>query len=227
MPRETLTKEQIVRTAIDLLDSEGLAGLNMRNLGARLNSAATAVYWHVKSKDNLVILAGDEVWREISLPATEPWREAASSMAHGLYSMLTRHPWLVTCMSTHPIHGPGKMRHDDHALAVYEAAGFVGTDADWALSTVFLFVLGQAMGHAAQVEADLRAQRDGKSADVSAEVVALAQQFPRLKARLETYADEPDRSFEFGLETILDGLETRLLNGGLHSVASTDKTHIS
>ena len=50
MPRDTLTREQIVRAAIDLLDAEGLEGLNMRSLGTRLGSAATAVYWHVGSK---------------------------------------------------------------------------------------------------------------------------------------------------------------------------------
>ena len=34
MPRDTLTREQIVRAAVDLLDSEGLEGLNMRALGS-------------------------------------------------------------------------------------------------------------------------------------------------------------------------------------------------
>ena len=43
MPRDTLTREQIVKAAIDLLDTEGLDGLNMRALGKRLGSAATAV----------------------------------------------------------------------------------------------------------------------------------------------------------------------------------------
>jgi AcrR family transcriptional regulator len=51
MPRDTLTREQIVKAAMELLDDEGLEGLNMRALGRRLGSAATAVYWHVGSKD--------------------------------------------------------------------------------------------------------------------------------------------------------------------------------
>jgi len=33
-PRENLTRAQVVRAAIDLLDEEGLAGLSMRKLGA-------------------------------------------------------------------------------------------------------------------------------------------------------------------------------------------------
>jgi Tetracyclin repressor-like, C-terminal domain len=42
----------------------------------------------------------------------------------------------------------------------------------------------------------------------------IATQFPRLLARLETaaanYAATPDKSFEFGLEAILDGLQAQL-----------------
>lgn len=62
MPRNTLTADQIVQATIALLDAEGLDGLNMRSLGKRLDAAPTAMYWHVKSKDNLVRLVTDEVW---------------------------------------------------------------------------------------------------------------------------------------------------------------------
>ena len=44
MRSDTLTREQIVKAAIELLDAEGLEGLNMRALGKRLGSAATAMY---------------------------------------------------------------------------------------------------------------------------------------------------------------------------------------
>src|SRR6266508_2568342 len=44
MPRDTLTREQIVRAAIELMDAEGVEGLSMRRLGKRLGSAATAVF---------------------------------------------------------------------------------------------------------------------------------------------------------------------------------------
>src|SRR6266704_5414831 len=97
MPRDTLTREQIVTAAIELMDAEGLDGLNMRALGKRLGSAATAVYWHVGSKANLVALAGDQVWNEIELPdlGAVDWRTAATQMATDLHAVLTRHPWLV------------------------------------------------------------------------------------------------------------------------------------
>ena len=151
MPRDTLTREQIVKAAIDLLDSEGLEGLNMRALGRRLGSAATAVYWHVGSKDNLIALAGDQVWNEVGLPdpTATGWRVAAAQMATDLHAMLTRHPWLVQAFGSYVVFGPGRARHDDHSLALYEAAGFTGAQADRAMATVFTYVLGNALGPAA------------------------------------------------------------------------------
>lgn len=128
MARDTLTRDQIVRTAVELLDAEGLEGLNMRALGNRLNSAATAMYWHVKNKDNLVLLTTDQVWSELTLPDLDAvdWRTAATAMATDLYAMFTRHPWLVQVFTAHVVYGEGKARHDDHSLAVYESAGFTG-----------------------------------------------------------------------------------------------------
>jgi len=137
-------------------------------------------------------------------------------------SSRNRHLWLVPAMSTHLIYGPGKARYDDHSLAVYEAAGFTGGDADWALKalhSVFTFVLGMALGEAAEVAWRTRLRRDGgneeQMRDALAQASAIAMRFPRLRARIEAWGDAdlaapPDQSFEFGLQAILDGLEARL-----------------
>jgi AcrR family transcriptional regulator len=221
MPRDTLTREQIVEAAVDLLDSAGLEGLNMRALGRRLGSAATAVYWHVGSKDNLIALAGDQVWNEVALadPTADGWRPAAAQMATDLHAMLTRHPWLVQAFGSYVVFGPGRARHDAHSLALYEAAGFTGAQADQAMATVFTYVLGNALGPAAAASLRRRLGRDGGDAeerlrDHMARARKIAAQFPQLRARLDTaaadYAAAPEHSFEFGLQAVLDGLEAQL-----------------
>lgn len=225
MARDTLTRERIVRTAIELLDADGLEGLNMRSLGDRLGSAATAVYWHVTSKDNLVMLAGDEVWNEIELPDLDvvDWRTAGVTMAKQLHAMLVRHPWLVQAMSQYLLQGAGKARFDDHSFAVYEAAGFVGTDLDQAVAAVFMFVLGSAVGESAIVSLRRRLERGGGNPEelireTITQAVDVAMRFPRLRARIEAMGDVdeadpysvPDKSFEFGLDVIFDGLERQL-----------------
>jgi AcrR family transcriptional regulator len=221
MPRDKLTTDHIVGAALEVLDEEGLEGLNMRRLGARLGSAATAVYWHVGSKERLVELAADSVWGEIELPDPQAvgWRNAATIMASGFRAMIGRHLWLVPAMGSYLIYGPGKARHDEHALGVYEAAGFTGANADQALNAVYMFVAGQALSDAAEAAWKRRLTRDGanleeQSKAVMAQVTAIAEDFPRLHARAVSYQlidpAAADQGFAFGLSVILDGLTARL-----------------
>ncbi|MFC9689099.1 TetR/AcrR family transcriptional regulator [Kribbella sp. NPDC056951] len=220
MPRQTLSRDDIVRGAIAVLDAEGVDGLNVRRLGSELGVAATAMYWHVKNKDDLVVLAGDHVWREVELPdpAVLGWRDATTALATGIHDMLSRHFWLITAMSTHLIYGPGKARVDDHTLGIYEAAGFTPAQADQAAATVLMFVIGATQGEASESAWRARAQRAGPDPeqvlrDTIEQINAVAQEFPRLRARLlpatepEAEADDP---FAFGLAAILDGLEAHL-----------------
>ncbi|WP_433598146.1 TetR/AcrR family transcriptional regulator C-terminal domain-containing protein [Nocardia sp. CA-135953] len=223
MPRETLTREQIVTAAVAVLDAEGVAGLNVRRLGGRLGVASTAMYYYVKNKDELVTLAADLVWREIELPdpAVTEWRSAAAGLAREVYAMVGRHFWLLPAMSTHLIYGPGKARFDECCLAVFEDAGFTGPHADHAAATVLMYVIGAAHGSAAERAWQARMRRagvdeDAGQAEVLAYITETAQQFPRLRARLETSAPNSietlpaDTGFEFGLRTVLDGLKARL-----------------
>lgn len=223
MPRDTLTRDQIVSAAIELLDRDGLEGFNMRALGERLRSAATAVYWHVGSKENLIAMAADRAWSEVPLPelATTDWRTAASEMATGLYAMLSRHTWVVQAFGSVLVYGPGKARHDDHAIGVFEAGGFAGEEINQAITAVFTYVIGNSLGPAATASFSRKLAREGRAeermGEMMAEVRAIAGQFPRLRASLDSPAAEygaaPEGSFRFGLEAILDGLEVRRIRG--------------
>jgi AcrR family transcriptional regulator len=222
MPRDTLTRERIISAAIELLDTDGLEGLSMRSLGERLGSAPTAVYWHVKNKDDLVTLVSERAWGEIELPDLDglEWREAARLMSRELFSMLVRHPWVVQALSSYLMRGPGKARYDDYGLAVFEKAGFVGVEADQALFVVFMFVLGNSIGESAAVTLRRRLRQEGSNADELIQQalnyqLKVAQDFSRLQSRIATFADTdyyaaPDQGFDLGLEVIFDGLEARL-----------------
>jgi hypothetical protein len=80
----------------------------------------------------------------------------------------------------------------DH-LAIYESAGFTGLQADQAAATVFTFVLGNALGPAADASVTRKLSRDGGDAEElmrehMAKAREIARQFPRLRARVDTAA---------------------------------------
>lgn len=222
MPRETLDRDQIVRAAIELLDADGIEGLSMRRIGRKLGSAATTAYWHIQSKQHLLALAADVVWAELELPDPSElgWRAAARQLSSATYALYARHPWLMPAITTHFVYCAGMARHQDHNYAVFEAAGFSGLDLDWAVSTISTFVSGIAFNKAFTTTMEARIRRGGEEEmqrfmTAGSEAKEIAGRFPRLLERMTDQRTlSPDesalRSLEFGLETILDGLEERL-----------------
>lgn len=221
MARETLNREQIVRAAIELLDAEGADGLSMRKLGQRLGSAATAMYWHVGNKDNLLALAAEEVWGEVVLPDVPKvgWRAAARSLMYETRALSERHRWLMPVITKHFAYSEAMARFQECSYEVFEAAGFRDAELDWAVTTAFMYVMGMTSASGTEAAAlQDRAARDESTpdeADALARANAIAERFPRLRARLEaiqgmTPSEIADKAFEFGVETVLDGLQARL-----------------
>src|SRR5262245_55293692 len=63
--RELLDRDRIVDAAIALADRDGLDSLSMRRLGQELGAGATSLYWHVRSKDELLDLVLDRIIGEV------------------------------------------------------------------------------------------------------------------------------------------------------------------
>ena len=214
-----LTRDKIVTAAVDLLDAEGMDGLSMRRLGARLGSAATSVYWHFPGKDELASAAMDRVLGDLELvdPARAGWRVAAESLARGMRALVSAHPWFALARIAYASYGPANARMYDHTIAVFETAGFTGDEANWAAYAVFAYVQGMTVGEAAW-QARIGSEGVDEQAYTEQAIARTREAFteyPRLRERYEKHADVidanvSDENFEFGLAAILDGLSARL-----------------
>jgi AcrR family transcriptional regulator len=214
--RETLSREQIVQTAMTTLDAEGLAGLSIRKLAAKLGAGATSLYWHVPTKDDLIDLLIDEIWGEIDVPdpALAGWRNGALLFGHSLRAAVLRHHWLPEVMYTRPSIGPNAMTLGSRGLVLFGAAGFTGKDLDYAMGSVMAYTLGTASAEVATREVTSKSGRSlTEWADEvmhQAEAVADPTMREALNRRVARDIDTTfSESFSFGLEALLDGLETR------------------
>ncbi|MFE2218407.1 TetR/AcrR family transcriptional regulator [Streptomyces canus] len=143
---DPLRQKQIVQAAVVLLDEGGIENLTMRRVGSRLGITGAALYWHIKSRHELLLLAVDSLWGQAPLCLDGlPWRAAVLAMADNLRSMLLRHPWLLAAMTIQPVDGPARDRHDERLLAVCEAAGLTRQDAEQAAQSIIAFAIGSAL----------------------------------------------------------------------------------
>src|SRR5690606_22806525 len=96
-----LTRERIVRTAIDIADAEGLSALSMRRVAGEPGVATMSLYRYVPGKDELITLMADEVFGEPELPEVPPpgWRAQLEVAARAQWALYRRHPWLASVLS--------------------------------------------------------------------------------------------------------------------------------
>ena len=88
-----LTRAQVVETAVDLLRRYGLADLSMRRLARELGVAPGAIYWHVGSKQELIVEVAAVLLDQIPGPSLElPPGEAIVSYTRALRAALVTVP---------------------------------------------------------------------------------------------------------------------------------------
>jgi AcrR family transcriptional regulator len=212
-----LTREQIVRAALELLDAEGMEQLSMRKLGARLDAGATSLYRHVNNKDELIELLVDVVYGEIEVPDVvgDDWRAAAAATARSVRAMILRHPWIGSVLGQASF-GPNVLRLTEKMLAVLMAAGFDAAEADQAMNALLAYVIGVAVSETAYL-AMLRRAGSVEESLATALRHAIWEKLgehPRVREGFEAIRDRDprelrDENFEYGLQRVLDGLAAR------------------
>ena len=88
--RRTLSREQIIETAIDFVDKRGLTALTMRRLGKELRVEAMSLYRYVNGREDLLEGIVDHMVAELHLrPDDEQlqpingWQAYLVWLAHG------------------------------------------------------------------------------------------------------------------------------------------------
>lgn len=68
-----LSRAKILQTAYEVLAAYGLADLSMRRLAAELQVAPGALYYHVRSKQHLLVLLSDHIFMKAPAWLCEPF----------------------------------------------------------------------------------------------------------------------------------------------------------
>ena len=99
--RRTVTRDDVVRAALDILDEDGLDGLTMANVAGRVGFTTMAVYRHVKNRDDLIAAAVELVLGEISGGDPEMhWLDGVEAWMNDVRACLLAHPWAATRLGT-------------------------------------------------------------------------------------------------------------------------------
>jgi AcrR family transcriptional regulator len=209
-PRQTLSKERVIRAAIDLADGEGLEAVSMRRLGQDLGVEAMALYRHVRDKEALLDGMIDAVVGDIARPTPGPdWRGSMRALALAGRAEMLGHPWAPPVLVSRTEIGPGTLGHVDAVLGILASGGFPLELAHHALH-----VLGSRVFGFTQDPFNDATDSPPDPVQSAAFARAMAPTFPHVAdlALAATHGGalggcDDDFEFAFGLDLILDGLE--------------------
>jgi len=205
--RRPLSRERILRAALEVADTEGIESLSMRKLARKLGFEAMSLYNHVPSKDDVIDGILDLVLAESTPPVPEgDWDSAIRASAISVYQALKRHPWACS-LAMSPEHvRPARLRYMDTLLGRLRDAGFSADATYHAYHVLDAHIFGFSMWGASHTY-------------TPAEVTDLIGMFERMipadvyphlhEHALQHLAEGPHHDvspFELGLDLMLDGL---------------------
>ena len=210
--RTPLTRDAIVEAALEVVDREGLDATSMRRVAAELDTVPSALYVHVRNKQELLQFVLDRVAGEIELPEPDPgnWQEQLKVVAREMRRVLTRHRDIArVTLGAIPV-GTNVLRVVEWMHALLREAGLpdrvVALVGDLAGLYVGAYAYEESLGLASPTGEDLPPD----------EVIAMLrgyweslppELFPHTLALVGVlFEGGPDERFEFGLDVIVRGL---------------------
>jgi AcrR family transcriptional regulator len=212
-PRRALTREAVVAAAIEVLDSGGIDGMNMRAVAERLGTGPASLYAHVSGKDELLALIIEKLSGDIPLPVpgAAPWQDQLKDAIRAMRRLFNEHKDLARASLGNIPTGPNAMTLINALLGVLREAGLPDQVIAYAVDILPLYAtatayeesLYQGMGFEDGGEEyimELRRYWSSLPADRFPHIVALAVPL--------TTNDGPDDRFEFGLDALVRGIES-------------------
>ncbi|MFD0744811.1 TetR/AcrR family transcriptional regulator [Phytohabitans flavus] len=197
--RPALDRDVIVRTALAVIDRDGVAGLTMRKFGAELGVDPMAVYYYLPDKgalfDAVVEAVHDEVG-ELLVEEGATWQSLVWETFQRTRRVLLRHPHTIPLVGTRPVLSPRMLARADRLIAALVEVGLTAATALNIVACARSYTVGYLL-----VEAGVPAGPPVGAGVADADVMVA---YPSLAAGMAQGYD-PDRQFGMGLRALLDG----------------------
>jgi AcrR family transcriptional regulator len=208
-PRTPLSKERVLRAAVDLADKGGIQSLSMRKLAQELGVEAMSLYNHVRDKEDVLDGVVDVVVSEIEVPARGPdWKTSLRDTVLSARKVLLRHPWAPRVIESRKTPSPATFQYFESVIGILRTGGFSVDVTHHALHALGSRVLGFTQ------ELFNDSDELASGPDAAAMFAQLADRFPYMTEMAMAVSHEgglggcdDDVEFAIALDLILDGFD--------------------
>ena len=207
-----LSRDAIVRAALEIARTEGVEALSMRRVAQALDTGAASLYVYVADRDELHALVFDAAIGTIEIEPTDParWREQLKGLARRMVKMMADDfPGIALLAMAHIPTGDNAIRGTESMLSLLKAGGASDEAAAYAADLLSLYVT--AIAYEQSLYRKLYSDPDHEAREVE----RLAERFAALDAeKYPTMAalgpamtrGDGDERFELGLDVLINGL---------------------
>jgi AcrR family transcriptional regulator len=199
-----LTREQIVSTALALVDREGLKALSMRRLGAELGVDPMAVYYHIPNKEALLDAIVEAVMASIDLTvhhSDEPPVERVMCAAYAYRDALLAHANALPIVLMRGPATAAALRPVELLLGILREAGLPPAEAMSGMNVIAAAVRGFVGMIASSGD-----KKPSQEQIVAMEDCFPSGEFPHLREAMPFACEFVDRGFDFGIRSLAQGL---------------------
>jgi TetR/AcrR family tetracycline transcriptional repressor len=203
LKQRPLSTERIIRTAVAILDREGLDALSMRHLADRLRVSPMALYNHVRNKEELTERIAEVIMGQFASPRGGEWHERLRSCFVALRTLCLSHRQAIPLIERMGSISPAVFRPMEAAMAALRDAGFSPLEAMNAYCALIGFTMGE-------LSYQLRKPVSVDSTLAVEQKLLSPEDFPNVVRAVRAIAKwDFDRAFAFGLDVIIEGLQVR------------------
>ena len=221
-PQRSLSVLAIVDRAVAIADAGGLDAVSMRSVASELGVGTMTLYRYIPSKAELLDLMLDRVNQPALDQLPAGWRSGMEWMGRELWRLYTMHPWVPQVDQARPVLGPNAVHALDLVMGALRGSGL--TDQEKVSLTVTLesFVANLARTASSLATAEERTAITHEEFWSSQEPTLVAAmesgRYPHMADLSEdAFAASTEETFEFGLQRILDGVDTLLSSRASHT----------
>ena len=211
-PKAGLSLDAIVQAGLAIVDAEGLSALTMARVADELGVTPMATYRHIPSKEELLDLMIDAAFEEVPRCGAHDWRNELTKWATAELALLRKRPWLLQTVLQRVTIGPYWTAWLNAGLTALSPTTLRGSELFAAITLVDAHV---------RAATQMFVGAPGAWSENFNYVLRRASQDPKFAALARVVAESASDSdenveseiqdqFEFGLERVLDGIETFL-----------------
>jgi TetR/AcrR family transcriptional regulator, tetracycline repressor protein len=208
--RSRLSKRAVVERALKLADADGLDALTIRKLAQDLGVTPMALYWHFRSKDDLLEGMAEQVWSEIEVRVdpSVPWWSQLQAGLESLLKVLRAHRSAPQLVQEHEKRNEAALRATEGALEILRTAGFdaehAAEIARSALWTGIMLVMSESGYHPDLAEEELAEHQRLSQVELA---MLPAARYPRLIECAAPMAScDPEFHYRLGVELFIAGV---------------------